>query len=212
MHLASETTPSDAADSADITGTGDLQANIDTAGKLAYTFGDRWVATVTMDYTLGGEAKTLTATITAEPEFGYVSFLYSTTATGAVTSKTVTLNTEIWVRLNDPLTYSVDFTSLKLVWMKEVSPGTYAEAGAEQVLWDGSGASPVTVTGPEEKWGEWYYLYTYETTLDITPPGGIDADCIQIVPAYTACATDPYDGTVYPITDVYPGDPVKIDE
>ena len=205
--LSSVGTPTASVTSGSISGSGSLSAGFDTTNKLSYTSGDQWKATVTMNYTLGGQAKTLTATLTKQPMFGYASFLYYTKSSGTADSKNVTMNVEIWINKEDPMSYNVDFKSIKLVWMTEGDSYTYSETGEEKVVWDGSGASPITASGPEDTGSEYLYTWTYEGVLDVRPHGNSNATHFMLVPDCTAYAKDPYDGSTYPLPDAYHYDP-----
>ena len=201
--------PDDRFTSDEIAGSGDLRANIPMAAVPSSGFGD-WTATVTMEYSLGDTPGTKTDTITMSPDSFYCSRVYYTTVTEADNGSIVKMTLGTWVDPDDPLTYTVDITGLKLVWYRQTDDGSFEETGHETVLWDGKGDSPITVTGPIND-GELMTSYEYEAMLVLIPPDD-ESDAVKVVPAFTVTAADPYDGSVLVLPeeeDYY--DPVRID-
>ena len=189
-------------------GSGTIDSNADSTSRLYYLSADAWRTELTLDYTLGGESRTLTVKDTRSPElqgFLWYSPLY-TRGSGPLEAQEVTSTTTFRYPADDRHTYDVDVTGIRLGWMRRVvdenGAGTYVKTGSTRTVWDGTGPSPVSgPEGPAED-GEYKVLtFTYQDTIDVTPAEDTQYPTdFYLIYDIAGTGTDT-DGTVYTIAD-----------
>ncbi len=191
-------------------GTGTVGSNLDASGSLSYLSTDEWTTVVTVTYSIKDEngniqEKTVTATQTAQPELIAPAHMRPVDATdsGPVNARNVNAVVELASSSSDRHDYKINFNRVTLQWLMEDSdnPGVFSDEnviGTSQVIWDGTGDSPITPLGdPSSSGNTVSQRYQYTGTVNATPPDDAsEATHYRLLFNYTGTGTDD-DGTNY---------------
>lgn len=137
-----------------ISGSGDLIANMNSAGIMFYNSGEQWQPTVTVHYTVGGVPKTTTVTFDYQrPDKHYTLHMSA--------SGDEILNIYVEYPLDDPHEYDISFTSVEIQLFEK--DGDYWDmVGSPITLWayDPSDPDAYVFSDP--------YYYQYDADSDGT--------------------------------------------
>ena len=190
------------------TGSGLIRVNADGSDRLWWHHsGDSWTVEVVLNYTMHGENRTRTFSVSMPPEFKGPLWLYGLGASGSGTdaaNQTVTSDIVFQYPSDDRHTYNVSITGIDIGWEKQVSAGsgayTYEKIGSKRTIWDGTGTSPVTGPSGPVTDGDYKQLtFSYSGTLDATPPADAEGATHYYLICYMEGTGTDTDGTVYRI-------------
>ena len=190
------------------TGSGPIRVNADGSDRLWWHHsGDSWTVEVVLNYTMHGENRTRTFSVSMPPEFKGPLWLYGLGASGSGTdaaNQTVTSDIVFQYPSDDRHTYNVSITGIDIGWEKQVSAGsgayTYEKIGSKRTIWDGTGTSPVTGPSGPVADGDYKQLtFSYSGTLDATPPADAEGATHYYLICYMEGTGTDTDGAVYRI-------------
>lgn len=178
-----------------ISGDGAVYANMNTGGVISFNSADNWETEIVLNYTVGGEAKTLTESFPAQkPDRAFSLYGRSDTSESFDESKMFVIQ-----ETDDRQNYSVSFDKVTVMWFSQ-DGSNYSMVG-EDVLWDRELNDPALLSGPDGPYtdgDEKYTVYTLQHA-DLRTLRPAEADVFMIAFHGSGNATDPFDGTVYPI-------------
>lgn len=191
------------------TGSGLIRVNADGSDRLWWHHsGDSWTVEVVLNYTMHGENRTRTFSVSMPPEFKGPLWLYGLGASGSGTdaaNQTVTSDIVFQYPSDDRHTYDVAITRIDIGWKKQVPTGTgaytYENVGSTRTIWSGTVPSPITDSvGPEIDGDDARLTFHYAGTLDATPPADAEGATHYYLICYAkGTGTDTEDGAVYTI-------------
>ena len=188
------------------TGSGPISVNADGSGRLWWHHsGDSWTVEVELNYTMHGENRTRTCSVSMPPEFKGPLWLYGLGDSGSgssVDNQAVTSDIIFQYPADDRHTYDITFTGIDIGWEKQVPIGnggyTYEKVGSKRTIWDGTGTSPITgPTGPVTEGDYKRLTFSYSGTLDATPPADAEGATHYYLICYTEGTGTDTDETVY---------------
>ena len=188
------------------TGSGPISVNADGSGRLWWHHsGDSWTVEVELNYTMHGENRTRTCSVSMPPEFKGPLWLYGLGDSGSgssVDNQAVTSDIIFQYPADDRHTYDITFTGIDIGWEKQVPIGnggyTYEKVGSKRTIWDGTGTSPITgPTGPVTEEDYKRLTFSYSGTLDATPPADAEGATHYYLICYTEGTGTDTDETVY---------------
>ena len=209
--VQSELLPSFYTSTPSVAGSGRLTREATLGRKYMLDDEDRLLVTVTMNYTLNGESKSKSETVTVRPTVKAAPTLYPTSygSTGDPTAKPVIMGMSYWWPIDDDFTYKITFTGLELRWARyHADEDRYEDVGVSRTVWDGTGECPL-IQDEDYQIDEVTVDTAYfgEFILDVTPPASAaDATHYRLAPLYTVSAVRKSDGTVLPLASIPEGD------
>ena len=181
---------------AGIADTGPIAVNWNTSGKLSFNSVERWIVEIDVDYTVGGTAQSLSITRPASHPDKVWNVWLETEINSDGASVCFVCGSD------DRHVYDFTITRIEAVWAKD-DGGYWTEVGSPVVLWRNTdpGTSPLDGPfGPDDD-GSYkrvgFELWHSSFDLYLMVPG--DATDFCYVFYGVGSATDPVDGTVYPI-------------
>lgn len=195
---------SSASTSGSASGSGDQAVNMSGHGNLFYASEGDFIVEVTMDYTLGGESKTMTETWIGRPQqtwgswaevdIGYYELL---------SDRKLLIKGEFGLGHTSGDRHTYAFQPTQVVIQFGTSDYTWdLDVLGSEVLWSGGSGSPFA--GPYTRSGEYDSLYCEFALDDYYPTIPAGATHFRLVFTGTATGTDT-DGTVWTVDQYFGG-------
>ena len=180
------------------TGSGLIRVNADGSDRLWWHHsGDSWTVEVVLNYTMHGENRTRTFSVSMPPEFKGNLSLYGLGVSGSgtdVDNQTVTSDIVFEYPADDRHKYNINVTGIDIGWKDKNGN----KIGSTKTIWNGTGASPVTgPTGPVIDGDRASLTFHYDGTLDAARLADAEGATHYYLIFHTEGTGKDTDGTVY---------------
>ena len=185
---------------------GVIDVNVDTIEFLSYLSADAWETTITLEYKLDGESKSMTVSQVEPPALQGDLMMYplGSKGVGALDSMNVTSNMQFRYPASDRHSYTLDFYMVQVGWKKEIKQAdgitTFEDVGDTRTIWFFGDSNPFSgPVGPTADGSDMTLLYTYSDRIDVSPSSEVlDAGATHyfLIFSFGGVGTDT-DGTEY---------------